>query len=251
MNPTRSLVIAALLAAAPLVASAGPLDKIEKAAKKAAKAVGEEAKYGKVKPSDVSPALSTLDADKTLNPFLSAAAGDGKPMAEVAYVISGKGNYDTFFKDTATLSASVGMSRGLVKITKTELLKIASARGVAEASSAKNLTEIVKTLVAKKGSLKPEDLTMIKSLYGAVTGLTEVVKTAPTRATALGTTGQTLSKSAPGDFAKDPAKAPAVIEGLTKSIAAATTAATDAPALATELLELAMAMKEIGTGGTF
>lgn len=248
---TRSIALAALLAAAPLAASAGPFDSLEKAAKKGAKAVGEEAKYGKVKPSDLSPSLSALDADKTLNPFLSAAAGDGKPMAEISYVISGKKNYDEFFKSAATVSASVGMSRGLLKITKTELLRIASARGVAEASSAKNLTEVVKVIAKKKGDLKPEDLTMIKSLYGAVTGLQAIVTETPGRATKLATDGQGLSKSAPGDFSKDPLKAPAVLEGLTKSISAVTSAATDAPALATELVELATAMKEIGTGGTF
>jgi hypothetical protein len=251
MTNKLALGLAAALTLAPLTGQAGALDKLEKAAKKASKAVGEEAKYGKIKPSDVNPSLSTIDADKTVNPFLSTAANDGKPAGEIKYVISGKKNYDQFFKDTATLSASVVMTKGLLKITRTELTKIASARGIAEATSAGNLTDVAKAIAAKKGSLKPEDLTMIKSLYLASTGLVDVVKGAPEKATGLKTQGQGFATSAPKDFSTDPLKAPAVIESVTTSIANVATAATEAPALATELIALVGAMKEIGTGGTF
>ena len=244
--------IAALgVATLPLAAGAGALDKLEKAAKKASKAVGAEAKYGKIKPSDVNPTLSVIDADKTVNPFLSASANGGKPAPAVQYVISGKKNYDTFFKDTATLSASVVMAKGLLTITRTELTRIASARGIAEASSAKNVTQVAKAVATKKGNLKPEDLALIKNLYVATTGLVDVVKATPGRATGLVSQGQGLGASAPKDFAKDPLKAPAVLEGVTKSVTSVQTAAGEAPALATELVELAGAMKEIGTGGTF
>lgn len=149
-------------------------------------------------------------------------SGDPLATSKVEYPISGKGNYDSFFRDAAISRASLVVSTAGVDALTMNLKNIARTRfAMTELAndSADIPDEAVAKMALKKDSLNAENKMFILDALKDVAQIADFMNTTVNKSQALVATGTKLLGRVSADFVgPDAMKIPAITRGLQGSL---------------------------------
>ncbi len=187
-----------------------------------------------MKPSELHPSLSAFDADDQ-NPFK-------KEGSKVEYMAVDMQNYDQFFKDAATLQASIVYAELTLKDISATLTELAKGQGIEVPAEGADWAAIAKQLAEKKDSFKPEELAKVKAFADRLKVLAELLATVPEKGQALITAGANFKNTAQADFSSNPTKVPGVLSGVASAVSNLQDAVTRAPNLISSITPLVEAL---------
>lgn len=180
---------------------------------------------------------------------------------KVEYPVTGKGNYDEFFRSSAQLHAGMIISQSATDSLTTNLKKYARSYAASKATdqNVKNIVGDSKpqdlkddqalallNLKKKNGELTSEETAFAGKSVASAAVLTAFLAKTPGQANDLTTQGTALTKSVPSDFSGFNAmKAPGVTAGLNQSLTNVKGASAKAPELAKSLARLSEGLQSL------